>query len=212
MGSDAIITCRTGTNIPSDLKGIDRIEYDSYKQLVRQLKSMVLPREIQTTTQTMMLRQHRFKEGDAQNETELVRAAVRRYSAIDLSHKFGSAVIDSDALAGEAWKANLSLTRGHIIFGPYDTLPKPGKYRVLFKIKLSHNSFGEEPALTLDIPGYAYADRHVYPAEFKKPKAYQFFSLDFDYEGKGKLEYRIYNMTLRGTVWVDYIAVVKFSD
>jgi hypothetical protein len=48
MGSERpfYIMCKKGTKIPADLAGLDRIEYESYKELTHLLKTKVVQREI----------------------------------------------------------------------------------------------------------------------------------------------------------------------
>lgn len=203
------IICEAGTPIASDLAGIDRIEYESYEKLVNQIRRGIAQKEIQIGSQIVALRKARYREEDAYSESDILKMSIARYAAIDLRHKFGTEVSDTEASSGKAWKANLSTTRNHLIYGPYEILPDAGKYRVFFKLKLSHNSFGANPVLKLDVFGAAHAERHIYAAEFNQPKRYQLFALDFDYSGAGPLEYRIYNISQSGTVWVDYIAVAK---
>ncbi len=211
MGKRCYLICQTGTSIVSDLAGIDRIEYESYEKLVDLIKSIIVPKEVQIASEIVLLQKCRYHEGDNCDESELLKNSVSHYAAIKLHHKFGSEVEDAESLSGRVWKANLSSIRAHLIYGPYEPLSSAGKYRVFFKLKLNHNSYGAEPVLTIDICGAAFADRHIYPAEFIKPKVYQLFALDFNYNGTGLLEYRVYNMSLRGTVWVDYVAVMKLG-
>jgi len=41
MGKPYFIICRTGTEIPADLQGLDRIEYQSYSELAEQLRAKI---------------------------------------------------------------------------------------------------------------------------------------------------------------------------
>ena len=41
MGKSYFIICRRGTKLPSDVQGLDRIEYDSYSHLTRELKAKI---------------------------------------------------------------------------------------------------------------------------------------------------------------------------
>ena len=41
MGKPYLIICERGTKLPSDVLGLDRIEYESYVDLTRQLKAKV---------------------------------------------------------------------------------------------------------------------------------------------------------------------------
>jgi hypothetical protein len=41
MGKPYFIICRRGTKLPSDVQGLDRIEYESYSHLTRELKAKV---------------------------------------------------------------------------------------------------------------------------------------------------------------------------
>jgi predicted nucleotide-binding protein len=41
MGKPYLIICERGTKLPSDVLGLDRIEYDSYVDLTRQLRAKI---------------------------------------------------------------------------------------------------------------------------------------------------------------------------
>jgi hypothetical protein len=203
------LICESGTSVPADLAGLDRIEYNSYKHLIDQLQ-LVVQTETQKAEKLRALRQSRYRPEDILEENVLQETAVSCYLGVVLQRKFGADVDDPQALTGRARKGDLWHARTHLVYGPYEELPEAGRYRAFFKLKLSHNSYAPEPVLMLDVwGGGVYESRHIFAAEFNKPMEYQLFALDFAYPGNGKLEYRVYNMTNAGTAWVDYVAVIR---
>jgi len=203
------IVCRSGTPIPSDLAGLDRIEYESYAKLAAHLRKFVVPREAEIANKILELRRIRYRDEDLCDEDGLLKSAVSHHLGIYLRHKFGSEVADPDASTGRAWMADLSFARNHFVYGPYERLSSAGSYRVVFKLKVSQNAYAPHPELKLDVFGGAHSERHLYAAEFSKAGVYQFFGLDFEYVSGEPVEYRVYNIGQTGRVWVDYIAVTK---
>ena len=41
MGKPCFIICKRGTKLPSDVLGLDRIEYDSYSHLTKELRAKI---------------------------------------------------------------------------------------------------------------------------------------------------------------------------
>ena len=209
LSKRCFIICRSGTPIPSDLAGFNRIEYESYAKLSAQLRKFVVPRETEITNKTLELRRVRYRDEDLCDENGLLKSAVSHHLGINLRHKFSSEVADQDVSTGRAWMADLSLTRNHFVYGPYERLPEAGSYRVMYKLKVSQNAYAPNPELTLDVFGGAHAERHLYATEFSRTRVYQLFGLDFEYLSGEPVEYRVYNIGQTGRVSVDYVAVTR---
>lgn len=198
------IICRRGTEIPADLAGLDRIEYDSYKELTQIIKEKVKKVEIQRIKDEKW---ESVKEYEGLSDDEVFKKSVQFFSAKDLHHRFGEEVEDVDSLNKKVWSANLSNSCWHIIFGPYKELPEQGNYIVLFKMKTSENK-SRDSFLCLDASGRGYSSRFVREADFNRSNKYQLFGLHFKYQG-GQMEYRVMNEAHNGKIWIDYVAIIK---
>jgi len=197
------------TKLPADLEGLDRIEYESYKQLTEELKKKVVRKERERFVEIMeSLKQEYHMDVP---EKEIRDKCCRLYQAEELLHRFGYAVEDEDASNGKAWFADLSELRGHIIFGPYEVLPEPGDYIAFFRMKIDNNS-SPEPILLLDVTGGGFASKIIRGISFHEPNKYQLLGLNFKCRVIKPMEYRIFNqLQQRGKVWIDYVAIVKSS-
>lgn len=208
-GKPFYIICKKGTEIPADLQGLDRIEYKSYKNLTKEIKSNILKREIRRFDETKKLIQKSKKRQkyDKLPEEEILKSCVKLYQAEKLLHRFGFEVEDDNASNQRAWFADLSELRDHIVFGPYEKLPELGPYIAFFKIKIDDNS-SMEPILLLDAYGGGFSNRIIRRINFDQPNKYQIFGVEFNYQRKEQMEYRVYNQIQRGKIWIDYIAII----
>jgi len=196
-----------GTKLPTDLYGHDRIDYESYDKLTKELKKKVVKKEIERSAET----RESLKEEiyDKIPEEEVLEKCCKLYQAEELLHRFGNEVQDEDALNKKAWFANLSELRGHFIYGPYEVLPELGDYIAFFKIKIDDNS-SSDPILLLDVTGGGNASRIIRGINFHKPSKYQLFGIKFKYRVIEPMEYRAFSqIQWRGNVWVDYVAIVR---
>lgn len=200
------IICKKGTEVPADLAGLDRIEYESYKELSELVKTKIVKVEIERLGHEKLIQKSRQKYKELP-EKEVLRERVKLYQAEELLHKFGDEVEDKDASNQRAWFADLSELRAHIIYGPYEELPEPGTYIAFFKIKVDDNS-STEPFLHLDLTGGGFSTTTIRKADFYQPHTYQLFGLEFKYR-EGLMEYRAYNQIQRGKIWIDYVAIIK---
>lgn len=200
------------TGFPADLRGLDRIEYASYKNLTEEIKNKIVKKERQRFNDVKKRRKliqeskQKYKEV---SEEIVLKNRLCLYQAENLPHRIGYEVEDKDASNQRAWFADLS-ERRHIIYGPYESLPELGKYQAFFKIKIDDNS-STEPVLRLDVTGGGFALRTIYNCEFNKSNTYQLFKLNFDYRFKRPMEYTVRNLADRGRVWIDYVTIVKSS-
>ena len=199
-----------GTKLPADLEGLGRIEYESYKQLTKEIKEKVVKEEIKRFTDMKKLIQKSRRKYKNVSEEIVLKKCFRMYQAEELPHRFGYEVEDEDASNKRAWFADLSELRHHIIYGPYESLPELGRYQAFFKIKIDDNT-SIEPVLTLSVIRGGFASRTIYKNEFGKPNTYQLFELDFEYRSRDQMEYTVYNVAYRGKVWIDYVAIVKLA-
>jgi len=202
------IICEKGTKLPADLQGLDRIEYESYKQLSEELKKKVVGKEIKRLNDMKGLMQESRQKYKRVSEEIILKNPCHLYQAEELFHRFGYEVEDECASNKRAWFADLSELRHHIIYGPYKPLPELDRYSVFFKIKIDDNT-SIEPVLTLDVSGGGFASRTIYRSDFDKANTYQLFGLDFEYRSNDLMEYLVYNLAYRGKVWIDYVAIVK---
>lgn len=206
-GKSLYIICKKGTNIPADLQGLDRIEYESYKSLTDEIKRKIVKKESEKVNEIKA--QRKAYEKYTMPEEDVLKNCVRLYKAEWLHHKFGYDVEDKETQTQKAWFADLSELKDHIIYGPYEELDEKGNYIAFFKIKIDDNQ-SMEPILFLDVAGGGGGGRMLYGIDFAKPFAYQLFGIKFNYQGKGKMEYRVYNLRKqKGKVWIDYVAIVK---
>lgn len=199
-----------GTTLPTDLKGLGRIDYVSYEQLTEELKKKVVKKEVERFNDMKKLIQKSGQEYKKVSEDIILKKCLRLYQAEELPSRFGYKVEDEDASNRLAWFADLSELRHHIMYGPNEHLPDLGTYQAFFKIKIDDNT-PTEPVLTLDAIGGSHASRTIYKIEFDKPNTYQLFELDFEYRSRDRMEYRVYNVAYRGKVWIDYVAIVKLA-
>lgn len=210
-GKPFYIICEKGTNIPADLRGLDRIEYASYKNLTEEIRNKIVKKEIQRFSDIKkgekLIRESKQKYKEV-SEKMVLKNSLRLYQAEELLHRFGHEVEDKDAYNQKAWFADLSELRHHIIFGPYEHLPELGTYQAFFKIKIDDNT-STEPVLNLNVIGGGFASRTIYKINFDKTNTYQLFELDFEYRSRDRMEYTVYNLADRGKIWVDYIAILK---
>lgn len=197
-----------GTKLPADLEGLDRIEYESYKQLAKELKEKVVEKEIKRLNDMKGLMQKSRQKYKRVSEEIVLENCCRLYQAEELFHRFGYEVEDEDASNQRAWFADLSELRHHIIYGPYEHLPELDRYSVFFKIKIDDNT-SIEPVLTLSVSGGGFASRTIYRNDFNEANTYQLFELDFEYRSNDRMEYLVYNLAYQGKVWIDYVAIVK---
>ena len=146
-------------------------------------------------------------------EEEVLGRCIRLYQAEELiHHKFGWESEDEDASNGKAWFADLSFNKHHIIYGPYELLPKPANYIAFFKMKTDDNS-SSDVILTLEIAGGGFTGATIHGFDFHEPNKYQLFGLKFNCKGTTenhhKMEYRVRNEQRSGKVWIDYIAIIE---
>lgn len=203
------IILKKGTKCLADLQGLDRIEYESYKHLTKEIKSKIVKVEVE--------RFKEIKEGqkiiqkyEKLPEDKVRKRCVKLYKAEELLHRFGYEVEDKSASNNKAWFADLSEQSHHVIYGPYEALEEEGDYIALFRIKINDNSL-KDPLLLLDVVGATYkVKRIVRGIDFNQPHLYQLFGLKFKVEQPLPImEYRIFNIRKWGKIWVDYIAIVK---
>jgi len=198
-----------GTKLPADLEGLDRIDYESYKQLTNELKEKVAKKELERFLKIReSLKQEYY---DKIPENKVIEKCCKLYQAEELLHRFGYEVEDKDALNKRAWFADLLYLRGHVIYGPYEVLPEPGEYIAFFKIKIDDNS-SLDPVLLLDVTGGGYASKIIRGINFNEPNKYQLFGVKFKCRVIEPMEYRAFNqIQWRGKIWIDYVAIVKSS-
>lgn len=202
------LICKKGTDIPADLEGLDRIEYESYLDLTKKIKKYIIGPEqdrINRDKERRLLRLDKFE----MSEDELIKKCIVLYEAEHMHHKFGDVVFDKDAVNQRAWLADLSEVRDHLIFGPYEALDESGNYVAFFKMKINDNST-VKPVLLCDVIGPGGSGRFIRGNDFDIPLKYNFFGIKFEYKDDRVLEYRVQNLALQSRkVWVDYIAIIK---
>lgn len=205
-GKPYYIILEKGSQLPADLQGLDRIEYKSYKHLTKELKKKVVLVEVDRLRKIKeSLQKERFEEIP---ETEVLKKCCKLYQAEEMHHRFGWEVEDNDAQNKRAWFADLSELRGHIIYGPYESLLELGEYVAFFKMKIDDNS-SSDPLLILDVTGGGFASAIVRGLSFREPNKYQLFEVKFKCQKLGPMEYRVFNQLQRGKVWIDYVAIVR---
>ena len=124
------IICRKGTEIPADLAGLDRIEYESYLQLIESLKTLIVDGEIERLKMKQMMKKY--------SKSDVLEKAIRVYHAgkQGMHHALGVEVPDNEASNSKAWYGDSSVPCPiHLLYGPYEDLPSPGKYSAFFKFK-----------------------------------------------------------------------------
>ena len=196
--------------IPADLQGLSRIEYTAYGELTELIKKLIVKPEVERLNKIKMRAKVR-EEYKKLPEEELFKKCAKIYQAEDLAHRFGNKVEDKDAYNQMAWHANLSEIH-HVIYGPFEELPV-GTYIAIFKMKIDDKS-STNKQLILEVSnrseGTKYAMITVSRNEFYLTHKYQFFELEFEYQG-GILEYRVFNLEKGGNLWIDYVAVIKLA-
>ena len=200
--------------IPSDLQGLDRIEYTAYGELTELIKKLIVKPEVERFSKIKMRAKVR-EEYMKLPEEELFKKCAKIYQAEELPHRieFGHKVEDRDSYNHLAWFVDLSVGVHHVIHGPYEELSE-GTYLSLFKMKIDDN-ISTNSRLLLDVinrsKGIPLSVRSIGKNDFNQPLKYQFFALEFEYQG-GLLEYRVFNTAqVKGRLWIDYIAVIKLT-
>jgi len=201
------LICQKGTNIPVNLEGLGRIDYKNYNHLVESLKSKVVPLEVER----MELR----KKMEKYTESEVLKKAVKIYQAgsEEMVQQSVVEVADNDASNKKAWYGDSSFpNRVDLIYGPYESLPFPGRYSAFFKLKIDKNSDINE-AVHIDVysnknPGVN-SSKLIRGIHFEHPEVYQIFAIDFIYMEGTDMEYRVTKLLQERHIWIDYIAVVE---
>lgn len=102
----------------------------------------------------------------------------------------------------------------HLVYGPYEDLPGPGKYRAVFKLKTDDNL---NPRDVVHIDAYSNSNgslnspRSIRGIHFDGPDQYQLFSVTFAYGGEKDVEYRVIKLSQANHLWIDYVAILKES-
>ena len=202
------IILEKGSKLPADLKGLDRIEYESYRHLTNELKRKVVKNEVERFKEIRKILKRKY-DYDKISEKDVVEKCVKLYQAEMLLHRFGYEVEDKDARNKKAWFADLSVLCSHIIYGPYELLPEPDDYIAFFKMKIDVNSL-TNPILILDVTGGGFASRVIRGIEFNEPNKFQLFGVKFKCYTIEPMEYRVFNnLQWNGRIWIDYVAIVK---
>ncbi len=199
------LVCRRGTNIPADLDGLDRIEYESKKQLTNKLRTFIVEGFIQ---------QYKIGENVFTDE-DVSKGLIKSYQAEEapFHHPYGQEDIDFEASNHKAWYGdNNAPCPIHLLYGPYHDLPESGKYRVFFRVKIDKNTDIKE-VLHLDV----FSNKNhrinsqlfIRGLQFVKPMEYQIFGIDFEYHEENDLEYRVIKLVQNRKVWIDYISISK---
>ena len=209
------IICKKGTKIPADLAGLDRIEYETYKELTELLKDKIVKGEL------AKLKQRRTRE---LQEDKILQKCIKLYQAEELFHRWGKEVEDSDARNKKAWSVILPMPLSlkeygldtHIVYGPYERLPEPGLYKAIFKIKVDDNS-DKYPIFRLEINSDSNPSmvkkysKDIKGTDFTYPRCYQLFELEFEYSNEPDMQYRV-RILKEKQIWIDYIAIIKLRD
>ncbi len=141
---------------------------------------------------------------------------LHQAEAPELSHAFGSCMVDPEAENGQAWYAGTEmLCPIHLVYGPYESLPDAGHYWAVFRLKVDDNTNTSE-VLLLDVISNNNPRMNTYrtlrDSQFNNASSYQFFGVSFQYEGETDVEYRVIKLDQQRQIWVDYIAVVPYRD
>jgi len=202
------IILKKGTSRPADVEGLDRIEYESYRDLTAKIKDKIVKLE-QKRFEEIKEGHKREREYDRLPEESVRNNCIELYKAEELFHRFGSEVDDASAMNNKAWFADLSgMDSNHIIYGPYSPLQKCGDYVAFFRIKTDDNS-SDKILLLLEVTGDRKVARTIKGIDFDRPYVYQLFGLKFRIEVTNPMEYRVFNAIQRGKIWIDYVAIVK---
>lgn len=123
-------------------------------------------------------------------------------------HNAGSAVPDEKASTGQAWLSDAQDAGGHVVYGPYEKLSRPGPYRALFRFRIDPETVDARmDALRLDVIQHAgglRAETRV-PAQTASVE-YALQGVNFEYLDGGRLEMRVEKLQ-SCRVWVDFAAV-----
>lgn len=207
------LLCKDESDIPSDIRGIEHIQYESTRVLIEALKKKIAPRWSKPLVDLTddMVRKH----------------AMKFYQAETLHHRTGEEVADEIASNRRAWRfgPNLplettprSMRLQHAVFGPYEHLPRQGLYKAYFRMKINDNSRPED-VLVLDVTSSgnpelakSKAVKTIRGIDFPSPEEYQVFSLPFAYGMEDDLEYRAHQCADNVVITLDYIAVTDAAN
>lgn len=200
------LICKKGTDIPANLEGLDRIEYESYKQLSSLIKELIVEGEISRLKERL--------SSEVFSENEVIRNSIRVYQSDSsrMHHATGISVKDRDAENHTSWHVGASMPCPiHIMYGPYQSLPKQGPYKAIFRIKIDDNSNIKE-ILHIDVISNSNPLLNTHSSlrgiHFKCPNKYQLFGVEFNYLNEPDVEYRVIKLSQERQVWVDYVAIV----
>jgi hypothetical protein len=200
------IICKKGTEVPADLAGLDRLEYESYKELTELLRAKIVKGEIENLKQ---------RNRESYSEDEILKKCVKLVQAEseEMRHPIGVEVTDESANNKKAWYGGTTMPCPiHVIYGPYQALPEPGIYKSIFKIKIDKNSDIKE-VLHIDVISNKNPSLNSFKAirgiHFDQPKVYQLFSVEFKYQGETDVQYRVIKLLQERELWIDYVAIIK---
>jgi hypothetical protein len=200
------LICKKDTEIPADLAGLDRIEYESYKHLTQILKKIVVKYEIERL---------KIKNIETYSDYDVINKSIKIYQAesIEMSHATGVEIDDIDANNKKAWYCDNSLPCPiHILYGPYKELPSSGDYSVFYRIKIDKNTDFNE-VVHIDVISNSNpklnSSKVLKGIHFKNYNEYYIFKVDFHYENEKDIEYRAIKLKKERQIWVDYVAVAR---
>lgn len=200
------LICEKDTEIPADLAGLDRIEYESYKHLTQILKKIVVKHEIERL---------KIKNIETYSDYDVINKSIKIYQAesSEMSHATGTEIDDIDANNKKAWYCDNSLPCPiHILYGPYKELPSSGDYSVFYRIKIDKNTDFNE-VVHIDVISNSNpklnSSKVLKGIHFKNYNEYHIFKVDFHYENEKDIEYRAIKLKKERQIWVDYVAVAR---
>lgn len=123
-------------------------------------------------------------------------------------HNAGRNVIDDCSSTGKAWLSDTWDRGGHVVYGPYERLRKPGNYRAMFRLRVDPATLDvAADVLRLDViqhPGGMRTETNI--AGRIAASAYGIHHVDFEYLAGGRIELRVEKLQ-PSRVWVDFVAV-----
>ena len=202
------IICKKSTEVPADLAGLDRIEYESYKELTELIRAKIVKGEGE-------IEKLKQRDRESYSEDDVLKKCVELIQAEsgEMHHSMGVEVMDESANNKKAWYGDTTIPCPvHMMYGPYKELPCPGIYKALYKIKIDKNS-DIEGVLHIDVISNKNPSLNSFNVirgfAFDRSKAYQLFGVEFKYQNETDVQYRVIKLVQKRQVWIDYVAIIK---
>lgn len=123
-------------------------------------------------------------------------------------HNAGSVVPDDEATDGKAWLSDSEDRGGHVVYGPYVRLRRPGRYTGWFRLRFRcPDGDPSREAIRVEVVHAGTHDARLLRCG-ANDGAYDVCSVGFLYQANEKVELRVEKLR-QAKVWVDFTAISR---